>query len=52
MNWTERTARDEYQAIKKAYDACVCGDVPDVPDGILALLEMAGWQLVKKETVK
>jgi hypothetical protein len=33
------------RAVKRAYEACLAGDVPDIAKGIVALLKMDGWEI-------
>jgi hypothetical protein len=49
-NWKD--AKDDMDrqvaAVRKAYEACQLGDVPDMPQGIVALLRVDGWEVRKR----
>jgi len=36
-------------ALDRAREACSVGDVPDTTLGIISLLKMDGWEIVKKK---
>jgi hypothetical protein len=40
------------RVVRRAYEACLAGDVPDIAEGIVALLRMDGWEIVHTDAEK